>query len=218
MSEWVEWHKGYSKGSPLSKRLEVVQRLTGEALDRCEAGPIRVISLCAGDGRDLLGVLPTHPRSADVSARLVELDPELAERARSRAAQISPAIEVITGDASLASSYAGAVPANIVLACGIFGNITDDDIHNTVATLPSLCAAGATVIWTRGTFAPDLTPTIREWFVASGFSELEFVSVRGTTVGVGANRLAAHPRAFAPDVTLFTFLPSAERPSHRRVR
>ncbi len=27
MSEWVDWHNGYAPGSPLSKRLEVVQRL-----------------------------------------------------------------------------------------------------------------------------------------------------------------------------------------------
>ena len=86
------------------------------------------------------------------------------------------------------AAYAGAVPADIVLACGIFGNITDDDIHNTVAHLPSLCAPNATVIWTRGTFAPDLTPTIRVWFMEAGFTELDFVAIPDTTVGVGANR------------------------------
>jgi hypothetical protein len=218
MSEWVDWHEGYVADSPLSKRLGVVQRLIREALDRCAPGPIRVISLCAGDGRDLLGVLPEHPRGVDVDATLVELDPELAERARSRAAHISASIEVITGDASSTSSFAGAVPADIVLACGIFGNVSDDDIHNTVAHLPSLCAPRATVIWTRGTFAPDLTPTIRGWFVQAGFSELEFIAIEGTTVGVGADQLAIAPPPFALGVRLFTFLSSAERPSHRRVR
>jgi hypothetical protein len=215
MSEWVDWHKGYVAGSPLSKRLEVVQRLIREALVRCEPGPIRVISLCAGDGRDLLGVLPDHPRCADVGARLVELDPELAERARTRASQISPTIEVVTGDASLTSSYAGAVPADVVLVCGIFGNVTDDDIHNTVAHVPSLCAPRATVIWTRGTFAPDLTPTIRGWFTESGFSELDFVAISDTTAAVGANRLMSRPLAFEPDLRLFRFLAAEDRPSRR---
>jgi hypothetical protein len=218
MSEWVEWHRGYAKGSPLSKRLEVVQRLIREALDRCAPGPIRVISLCAGDGRDVLGVIPTHARGPDVHARLVELDPDLAERAREHAAQISPAIEVVTGDASATNSYSGAVPADIVLACGIFGNITDDDIHDTVMQLPSLCAPHATVIWTRGTFTPDLTTTLRAWFVQAGLLELDFVAIEGTTVGVGANQLTTQPPPFAPDVRLFTFLPSAERPSHRVAR
>src|SRR5579862_2700125 len=146
MSEWTAWHEGYTPGSPLARRLAVVQRLLREALDTAAAGPIQMISMCAGDGRDILGVLSEHPRRGDVRARLVELDADLAQRARERAAEVSPTIEVVTGDASSTRSFAGAVPAGIVLACGIFGNITDEDIHHTVAHLPSLCAPNATVI------------------------------------------------------------------------
>lgn len=216
MSEWVRWHDGYADGSPLAQRLGVVQQLIRAALDGCPPGPIRVISMCAGDGRDILGALPGHPRQTDVHARFVELDPELARRARENAAEVSPAIEVVTGDASRTSSYVGAVPAEIVLACGIFGNITDDDIHNTVMHLPELCAPGATVIWTRGTFAPDLTSTIRVWFLESGFSELDYVAIPHTSVGVGASVLTSLPRPLKPDLQLFTFLPEEERPSRRR--
>jgi hypothetical protein len=218
MSEWVDWHNGYTPGSPLSQRLEVVQQLTREALDRCAPGRIRVISLCAGDGRDLLGVLDTHARAVDVDAMLVELDPDLAEGARSRAAQMSATIEVVTGDTSSTSIYAGAVPADIVLACGIFGNVTDDDIHNTVEHLPSLCAPNATVIWTRGTFAPDVTPTIRGWFVGAGFAELAFVAIPKTTVGVGADQLTGPAHPYHPGVRLFTFLAGDQRASRRGVR
>jgi hypothetical protein len=216
VSEWVEWHNGYEVGSPLEQRLGVVQEQIRRALDSHPPGAIRFISMCAGDGRDLLGVLATHPRAPDVHARLVELDPELAGRARLRAAEVSPVIEVVTGDASLTTAYAGAVPADIVLACGIFGNVSDDDIHRTVVHLPALCAPNATVIWTRGTFAPDLTPTIRVWLMEAGFSELEFVTVPGTVIGVGANRLKSPSRAFEPDVRLFTFLPKEQRPSQQR--
>lgn len=215
MSEWVAWHDGYVPGSGLTRRLAVVQRMLREALDASPPGPITVISMCAGDGRDVLGVLPGHRRHDDVRGRLVELDPDLAQRAREHAADVSPRIEVVTGDASRTTSYTGVVPADIVLACGIFGNVTDDDVHSTVARLPALCAPNATVIWTRGTFAPDLTPTIRVWFMEAGFSELDFVAIPDTTVGVGANRLTSPPHAFEPDVQLFTFLPREERPSQR---
>jgi hypothetical protein len=44
------------------------------ALDGSPAGPLRVISLRAGQGCDLLEVLAEHPRRDDVPARLVELD------------------------------------------------------------------------------------------------------------------------------------------------
>jgi hypothetical protein len=215
MTEWVQWHHGYEQGQPLALRLGVVQDLIRSALDKRSPGPIRVISTCAGDGRDLLGVLVDHPRRRDVHARLVELDPELAARGAVHAASVSSTIEVVNADASVTSAYAGAVPADMVLVCGVFGNISDDDIHRTVAALPSLCAPGATVIWTRGTFAPDLTPTIRSWFEAGGFSELSFVAVHDTTIGVGANLLTSPPRPFDPNGRLFTFLPREERPSQR---
>jgi hypothetical protein len=215
MSEWVEWHEGYKPGQPLALRLGVVQDLIRSALDSRPPGPIRIISMCAGDGRDLLGVLPGDPRRRDVHARLVELDPELAGRGAARATDVSSSIEVVNADASLTSAYAGAIPADIMLVCGVFGNITDDDIHITIEQISSLCAPGATVIWTRGTFAPDLTPAIRTWFGESGFSELAFVTIPDTTVGVGANLLISPPRAFDPDVRLFTFLPREERPSQR---
>lgn len=218
MSEWVQWHDGYEQGQPLALRLDVVQDFIRSALDSRPPGAIRIISMCSGDGRDLLGVLPDHPRRRDVHARLVELDPELAARGAAHAAGVSPSIDVVTADASMTNAYAGAVPADIVLVCGVFGNITDHDVHRTIEQLPSLCAPGATVIWTRGRFAPDLTPAIRTWFEDSGFSELAFVAIPETTVGVGANLLMSPPRAFDPNVRLFTFLPKEERPSQRSAR
>jgi hypothetical protein len=215
VSEWVEWHRGYNDDHVLGQRLRVVQDLIRSALDSRPPGPIRIISMCAGDGRDLLGVLPGHPRNADVHARLVELDPVLAARARARAAGVAAHIEVVNEDASTTTAYEGAIPADIVLVCGVFGNITDEDIRHTIEQLPSLCAPGAVVAWTRCTLAPDLTPAVRTWFEAGGFSELSFAAIPETTFGVGANLLTAPPRTFERDVRLFTFLPRDERPSQR---
>jgi hypothetical protein len=85
--DWRQWHQSYDDpDSALARRLEVVQTYVRAALDRAPAGAVPVVSLCAGQGRDLLGVLEDHPRAADVHARLVELDPELAATARTRAA------------------------------------------------------------------------------------------------------------------------------------
>lgn len=106
------------------------------------------------------------------------------------------------------------MPADVVLVCGVFGNVTDDDVHNTVGYLPEVCAAGATVVWTRGRFDPDLTPSIRRWFTDAGFAELEFVSLEGTTAAAGAHRLTASPSAFVAGRRLFTFLEKERRPSY----
>ena len=216
-NEWVDWHRQYDQGDRLlAGRLMAVQQRIREAVDRCPPGPIALISACAGDGRDVIGALDGHPRAPDVRARLVELTPEIAESARSRVDhQGLTGFDVVTGDASFTTAYAGAVPARVVLVCGVFGNITNDDLRNTIDHLPELCARDATVIWTRGRFAPDLTPTIRGWFRDAGFEELAFDAIPDSTASVGANRFVGEPRPFQPGVRLFTFLPKEERPSQR---
>lgn len=214
-SEWVDWHRAYEGDHPHTRRLRVVQERIREALDRSAPGEIRILSLCAGDGRDLLGVLPDHPRRNDVRARLVDLTPELVAAGREEIArQGLTQVEFTLADAGTTTAFAGAVPAEIVLVCGVFGNITDADIRNTVDHLPELCAPGATVIWTRGRFEPDLTPTVREWFREDGFEELSFFTIPGTTASVGAHRLSVSPRPLRPGVRLFSFLPKEERPSN----
>ncbi len=212
--EWIDWHRGYEGDKPLVRRLQVVQGLIRDALDAFPQRAISVISMCAGDGRDLLGVLGAHHHGRDVHARLVELEPELVAAGREKAAHDQlDTVDFRQGDASLTDAYAGAVPADLVLACGIFGNITDTDIHNTIEQLPRLCARRATVIWTRGRFEPDLTPTIRNWFSDAGFSELAFVPIPDTTASVGANRLETEPHPFRAGLRLFTFLEKESRPS-----
>src|SRR5207237_8121026 len=97
-------------------------------------------------GADRCGVVVRRSGRAEVDGRLVELDPALASTARSRA----PAgIEVLCADAGTTSSYRGAVPADLVLVCGVFGNVADADMMRTIDLIPTLCAPHATVVWTR---------------------------------------------------------------------
>jgi hypothetical protein len=201
--DWHEWHRGYDQpDSPLSRRLRVVQEQIRDVLAAAPPGEIRVISMAAGEARDVLGVLDDHPRRADVTGRLVELDPELAAAARGRA----PAgIEVLVGDAGLTASYAGAIPADLVLVCGVFGNVTDDDMWHTIERLPMLCAPGATVIWTRHRRPPDVTPRVRDAFRAAGFDEIAFVAPEGTSFSIGVGRFTGTTRPFA-DERLYEFV------------
>ena len=203
---WVRWHEDYEDpDSSLSRRLALVQRRLRDALDVAPAGPIRVISMCAGQGRDVIEVLEHHPRASDVRARLVELDPELVTFAARSAEEAGLRnVEVVEGDASLTSAYAGAVPAQILLVCGVFGNISPAHIHETVLELPRLAVPGATVIWTRHRRDPDLTPAIREWFGEAGFEEVAFDTIEGSAVGVGTHRLVAPPLPFRVR-RMFTF-------------
>ncbi len=175
-------------------------------LERAPAGDVRLISLCAGQGRDVIGALTGHPRRDDVRARLVELDERnvaLAWQAVQTAGLHG--VEVLQADAGTTDACAGAVPAQIVVACGIFGNISNSDIQATVAALPSLCAPAALVLWTRHRSPPDLTPAIRSWFGEAGFREEAFDTSHDGFMSVGAHRLAAEPIALELGRRLFTF-------------
>jgi len=206
----VRWHRAYDvEGSPLALRLAVVQEFLRAALDAAPTDrPVQVLSLCAGRGADVIDVLRDHPRRAGVRARLVEMEPALAERAaRDAAAAGLDRLEVVTGDASDSSAATGAVPADVVLACGIFGNVSAEDIHGFVDFVPALCAPKATVIWTRHRRPPDRTDDIRAWFDLAGFDEIDFTAPDpGAVVGVGAHRLRTEPRPFVAGHRLFTFV------------
>ena len=205
--DWLDWHKQYDDpASSLSRRLSVVRRELRHAVDGRD-GPVRVISICAGQGRDVIPVLADSPRREDADVLLVELDPRNAERAAesARAAGLDR-VRVLCADAAVTANYAEAVPADVILACGVFGNISDTDIKFTVERLPMLSAAGATVIWTRGGSAGgDLTSSIRQWFDDAGFREVFFDVPKDDYYRVGVNRLVRPPDRFDPNVKLFRF-------------
>ncbi len=204
--DWYAWHARYDDpGSDLARRLALVQDRIRIALDDAPPGPLRVISLCAGQGRDLIGVLAGHPRRGDVTARLVELDPRNTEVARRLAAEADlTGVEIVTGDAALTSAYADLVPAGLVLACGLFGNMTHDHIRATIGYCTQLCATGGTVVWTRGRAEPDLVPQVCAWFEELGFERL-WVSDPGYRYGCGAHRYTATPAPLARGATMFAF-------------
>jgi hypothetical protein len=202
--DWREWHRAYdSPDSPLSRRLAVVQSHARAALEAMPAGPIAVVSMCAGEARDLVGALDDNPRARDVHGCVVELDPELAARAREH---LPPRVDVVIADAGMSTAYEQAVPADLVLVCGVFGNISHADMERTVRFLPSLCTRGGTVIWTRHRRPPDMTTVVRDWLAEVGFDEIAFIAPEDTAYGIGVHRFAGTPEAFRPHVRMFEFV------------
>jgi hypothetical protein len=206
--DWYHWHADYEEpDSILAHRLTWVQQHLRDALDQLPAGPVRVVVLCAGQGRDIAGVLKDHPRAADVSGRIVELDPRNTETAKRllAAAGAGDRIEVVTGDASQTDAYTSTVPADLIVAVGIFGNIVVGDVEKLIKHLPGFSAPGARVFWSRGIKKADLNPEIRGWFKDAGFEELAWDLLDGT-MGLGVNRYVGQPQALPPGVQLFDFV------------
>lgn len=191
--DWFEWHKGYRRSPARSARLNLVRIQIANCLNACPTGEIRVVSVCAGDGRDLLGVLINHPRTLDVRARLVELDPRLVECGRSsaEAANLSAQVEFFQGDATLSSAYQGIVPADIVLVCGVFGNVSEQQTPKLIQNLPYFCKSGGCVVWTRRCSNPDAarqTTKIRELLGESNFEEVCFAMTPEEKFAVSTSR------------------------------
>jgi hypothetical protein len=214
--DWLEWHEQYdSRGSALARRLDVVQEELRRALTGGPAEPDgsrRLISMCAGAGRDVLPVLADHRAGAAVRALLVELDPTLADHARDTAVRLGlTAVSVRTADAGTLDPYRDFVPAHVLLACGVFGNVPVADAERTIAAMPALLADGGIVIWTRGQFddGPDPSLHLRGCFLDTGFTEVSFVRPDDAHFRVGVHRLSSRPESAlpsGPDARLFSFV------------
>jgi hypothetical protein len=210
--DWHAWHEGYDDpGSSLSRRLEVVRAQLRGLLGGASR-PLRLVSMCAGDGRDTLPVLAET--GADVDVVLVELDADLADAARASARELGlDRVEVRTADAGSSDSYLDVGPADVLLACGVFGNITDDHLAVTVARLPTLLAGGGHVVWTRGARVPqdptgfdgDPSELVRSLFAVVGFEEVAFVRPDDAGFRVGVHRWPGEGAPLEPGVRMFSF-------------
>jgi hypothetical protein len=147
-----------------------------------------------------------------VSVTLVEVLPELVERARSAAEDVTADVEVVAADAGCSETYVGlaTVPADVVLLVGVLGNISDVDVAATVAAMPRLCASGATLVWSRGRSlegADDFVTPVREAFSAAGFAEvcIRTFDVEDDRTTLGVVRLDGPPAPLGPRQIWFTF-------------
>jgi hypothetical protein len=211
--DYLAWHKQYDDpGSSLSRRLALVQEVLRAELD-ARPGPVRVLSVCAGDGRDILGVLAEREDAARVAVTLVEVLPELVERARSAAAGVAAEVEVLAADAGRSGTYVGlaTVPADVVLLVGVLGNISEADVAATVAAMPGLCASGATLVWSRGRSldgADDFVTPVRKASSAAGFTEMSIrtFDVEDDRTALGVVRFNGPPVPLGPQELWFTFV------------
>lgn len=171
-------------------------------------GPMRVVSACAGDGRDVLGVLAQREDAARVSATLIELHPDIAQKAAdSASAARLTGVEVRIADAGNTDAYAGAVPAQLVILVGIFGNISERDLERTIRAAPQFCTPGGTLLWSRGRGRDDRNDAVRAWFADTGFTELDYAANdTGDRPALGAMRFDGEPDELDPGRALFAFL------------
>ena len=107
-------------------------------------------------------------------------------------------------DAGDVDAFRDILPVDVLMLCGVFGNIDHIRVKDVIDVVPGLVSPGGYVIWTRGGSDPDRRPQIRRWFESAGLEEIAFDG-SPEPYGVGLNRstLAIPPSGAIPD-RLFT--------------
>jgi SAM-dependent methyltransferase len=209
ITDWNNWHDEYDEpNSELAARMHAVRKFVAQVVESCPSGPVTVLSICAGQGREVIGALADHPRRDDVRGRLLELDPANAEFARRSANAASlHGIEVVTGDASVASAYDDLPPVDLVVISGLFGHIGDEDQQRLIAFLHTICRPGGSVVWTFFLRARRRTERLRSYFTEQSFEEVQFEELPGEeyrfTVALSRYDGTTQPRG--PHERVFTF-------------
>ena len=196
--DWQDWHRHYDNpNSSIALRLEVVQGDLRRALAESPKGDgiTQLITMCAGEGRDVLPVLAEE--TTRVNAILIEYDETLSQRARNAIEYLGlSGVEVKTADAGTTDTYRDLPPAHILTVCSVFGNIPVEDVRRTIATLPALMADDGIVIWTRS--GHDKSVEIRRAFLDHGFEEMSFTGTSDEMFWIGMNRLINKPARLHP--------------------
>ncbi len=209
--DWTDWHQRYDTSDSLAARLNIVREQVVAAIDECPVGPVTIVSLCAGDGRDVIAALTEHPRREDASAWLLDTHLESLVRGEAMAeqARIAGQVRFIQADAGLAASYAGLAPADIVLLSGFLGHIRREDIPCLIANLPMLCKTQGFVIWNKHLVAnggPATVPAIREKLESVRFEEVYFQATGPEGYAVGRACFRGKSIELEPARLLFEFV------------
>jgi len=205
--DWKEWHHEYDDpGSELSQRSRLVQEQVAATVFALPPGPVTVVSICGGQGRELIGGLEHTDRRDDVGGRLVELDAANVVVAREHADAMGlSGLEIRQADASISNSYAGLPRADLVVLSGVFGHLSLKDRRSTIGFLPQICRTGATVLATTYEVQPERTTELREIFSSVGFTETGWAVTPANTFGLLVERFDGEERQLETDARLFRF-------------
>jgi hypothetical protein len=148
---WDDWSEHAYRSRTYSLRLAEVQGHLGECFAAYSTRPIRLLSVCAGDGRDVMGAMISHNVQGQVVAWLVEQNLRSVNRGttQSRRLGLQDTVKFLHADATLYDTYRNIAPSDIVLLSGVWGHVPASDRPRLVQALASFCKPGGMVIWTR---------------------------------------------------------------------
>ncbi|MNR04651.1 hypothetical protein D3C85_1206300 [compost metagenome] len=152
-------------------------------------------------------MLAHYPNSDNIHSYLVEIDERLVQECKHTVSDRGlQNVTVVKGDASLLRTYRDVIPADLILLCGIFGNIANEDILNTIESLAQLSKQGTRVVWTRNLRDPKVVPMIRHSFTANDFKEVDYRTTSDDSYAIGIYEFYGLSQRLKDDIQLFTFI------------
>lgn len=215
MADWSDWHDEYqNEDSELNARKRAVQAQVVAVVEQCPPGPVMIVSICGGQGREVIGALENHERRADIRGRLVELDARNAAFARAWAQKVQLGnLDVLAGDASLTDSYQGLAPVDLVVISGVFGHVNDADRMRLIGFLQQVCRKGSCVVWTFISWGDGKIEQLRGHFRDNMFEEESFETLSGNyAFTIARSRYVGEPAPFVPHAKFFSFGSSRDNP------
>jgi 2-polyprenyl-3-methyl-5-hydroxy-6-metoxy-1,4-benzoquinol methylase len=203
MGYWYDWHieKHSDPNSYTSQRMTDIGLVIEEYL-KDTVHRSNIVSVCAGQGLDLIPILRQYPNSAD--AYLIDIEQQNIDHIN----KISTGLEGIhtyAADATVSNTYINnKIPrANLLLVCGVFAHLTSEDQSIFIQNMRSLLKPGGYVIWTR---IDEYLNDIHEKFENNGYKKIDLSHINLSTGSVGMSRLKESIKTLHPDKQIFNFL------------
>jgi SAM-dependent methyltransferase len=215
LGPWSNWPAMSYRRVAYRLRLRAVQDHFASSLDDASPRPVRVLSLCAGDGRDVMGVLESHARREDVRAWLVELDRRSVNAGIEKRNRLGLGrqVEFVHADATDFATYKNIVPCDVVLVCGVWGHVRPEDRLRLVQALAAFCKPGGVVIWSRGLKRGQRRFTeLQALFERNSFERVRESITSDNKWGVSTHRYVGQPIQVPATGRIFNF----ERKAGRR--
>jgi hypothetical protein len=211
---WNSWPDQAYQSDRYQRRLSAVQEHLAECLDNAPRGSVRVVSICAGDGRDVIGVLGSHRRRQDVAAWLVETSRQSVASGVRQAARagLENTVHFLNVDATVFETYNNIAPSDILLLCGVWGHVPSGERGQLVRAMTALSKPGGTLIWTRGVSRGlGRLHEVQSLFTVSGWAAARVTLTSDKKWAVVTHRHDGRPQELPASGRLFHFQRSAGR-------
>jgi len=174
--KWTEWHEeAYNDINSLPyQRTEIVKDLINKYLSEIDKN-IVVISIGAGQSRDILPVLIGRKDNDRITTYLIDTDIECLNYAKNYAKDNNIInVHIVDMDGSLVKNYKDIPKADLIIFCGMMTQKNTDEVKNLANNIKLICNEDAQIIWSRHGYDGDYSTPFRNVFNENSYKELDF--------------------------------------------